>query len=140
MPDPLRNFRFRVEIDGITNAGFTEVSGFDSTTDVIEYREGADPPHIRKIPGLNKVGDVVLKFGLTTDTRLFDWRQEIVDGKITRKSVSVVVLDETGAEAARWRMENAWPSKVDASDFTAKGNDVAINTLTLSCEEVKRTR
>jgi phage tail-like protein len=140
MPDPLRNFRFRVEIDGITDAGFTEVTGFDSTSDVIEYREGNDPPHVRKLPGLTKTGDITLKWGLTDDMRLFDWRQEIIDGLITRKTVYIIVLDETGDEQARWQCDNAWPSKLDPTDLNAKGNDVAINTLTISCEEVRRTR
>lgn len=140
MADPIRNFRFRVELDGITDAGFTEASGFDSTTDVIEYREGKDAAHVRKLPGLTKFGDITLKYGLTEDTRLFDWRQEIIDGDITRKTVYVIALDEQGNEKARWQCDNAWPSKLDPADFNAKGNDVAINTLTITCEEVKRTK
>jgi phage tail-like protein len=140
MPDPIRNFRFNVEIDGISNAGFTEAAGFDATTDVIEYREGKDPPHSKKLPGLNKFGDITLKWGLTTDTQLFDWRQEIIDGKTTRKTVYIVALDEEGVEKARWQCSNAWPSKMAPPDFTAKGNDVAMNALTLTCEEVKRTK
>jgi len=138
--DPIRNFRFRVEMDGITDAGFTEASGFDSTTDVIEYREGKDPAHVRKLPGLTKYGDITLKYGLTEDTRLFDWRQQIIDGDISRRTVYVIALDEQGTERARWQCDNAWPSKLDPADFNAKGNDVAINTLTLTCEEVKRTK
>ena len=140
MADPIRNFRFRVELDGITDAGFTEASGFDSTTDVIEYREGKDAAHVRKLPGLTKFGDITLKYGLTEDTRLFDWRQEIIDGDITRKTVYIIALDEQGNEKARWQCDNAWPSKLDPADFNAKGNDVAINTLTITCEEVKRTK
>ncbi len=140
MADPIRNFRFRVEMDGITDAGFTEASGFDSTTDVIEYREGKDPAHVRKLPGLTKYGDITLKYGLTEDTRLFDWRQQIIDGDISRRTVYVIALDEQGTERARWQCDNAWPSKLDPADFNAKGNDVAINTLTLTCEEVKRTK
>lgn len=140
MADPLRNFRFRIEMDGITDAGFSEASGFDTTSDVIEYREGKDPPHVRKLPGLTKAGDITLKWGLTDDTRLFDWRQDVVDGKIERKTVYIIALDEAGSETARWQCDKAWPSKIDTPDFNAKGNDVAITTLTITCEEVKRTR
>jgi phage tail-like protein len=140
MPDPLRNFRFHVEIDGITDAGFTEASGFDSTSDVIEYREGKDPAHVRKLPGLTKAGDITLKWGLSGDVRLFDWRQEIIEGKVQPKTVYIIAMDETGAEKARWQCFNAWPSKMDPPDFNAKGNDVAINALTLTCEEVKRVK
>ena len=140
MADPLRNFRFRVEIDGIANTGFSEATGFDSTTDVIEYREGTDPTHVRKLPGLTKFGDITLKWGLSDDKQLFDWRQDIIDGKIDRKTLYIIALDEAGDEKARWQCDNAWPSKLDPADFNAKGNDVAINTLTISCQEVKRTR
>jgi phage tail-like protein len=62
-----------------------------------------------------------------------------VDGKIERKTVYIIAYDEDGSEKARWQCDNAWPSKMDAPDFNAKGNDVAINTLTITCEEVKRT-
>lgn len=137
--DPYRNFRFKVEIDGIVQAGFSDVSGFDSTSDVIEYREGTDPTHNRKMPGLTKYGDITLKWGQTDVRELYNWRQQVIDGGIqsARKTVYIVVLDEVGAEKLRWRCENAWPSKIDPPDFSAKGNDVAISTLTLTCEEVK---
>ena len=32
----------------------------------------------------------------------------------------------------------AWPTKYDAPDFNAKGNDVAIDALTLSVERLER--
>ena len=38
--DPYRNFRFRIEIDGVQAAAFSEVTIAATTTDVIEYREG----------------------------------------------------------------------------------------------------
>jgi len=63
--DPLRNFRFRLEIDGITSAGFSEVLIDASTTDVIDYREGTDPPYVRKLSGLTKFGNIILKRGMT---------------------------------------------------------------------------
>ena len=140
MADPLRNFRFRVEIDAISATGFSEATGFDSTSDVIEYREGTDPAHVRKLPGLTKFGDITLKWGLGDDKEMFDWRQEVIDGTISRRTVYVIALDETGTEKARWQCFNAWPSKLDPVDFNAKGNDVGINTLTISCEEVKRVK
>jgi phage tail-like protein len=43
-----------------------------------------------------------------------------------------------GEEKVRWNFFTAWPSKYDAPDLTAKGNDVAIETLTLSCERMER--
>src|SRR5262249_46928705 len=62
--DPLGNFRFRVEIDGVAVAGFSEALVGSATTDVIEYREGTDPMLVRKLPGLSKFDNITLKRGL----------------------------------------------------------------------------
>src|SRR6185503_15924766 len=100
--DPLRNFRFRVGIDGIQQAGFSEVAGFDATVEAIDYREGNDPTHARKLPGLTKFGNVTLKWGVTDSKALHDWHRQIVDGNIQRKNIAIVVLNEGGQDAGRW--------------------------------------
>jgi hypothetical protein len=38
-----------------------------STSPVIEYREGNDPPTTRKLPGLNEFGPLVQATGVTED-------------------------------------------------------------------------
>ena len=45
--DPYKNFNFRVEIDGIAQAGFSECTGLRVEIDVIEYREGGDSSTVR---------------------------------------------------------------------------------------------
>lgn len=138
--DPLRNFRFRLEIGGIQQAGFSECSGFDITVDPIDYREGTEPTHVRKLPGLTKYGNVTLKWGITDSMDLYDWHRDVVNGKIERQTVAIVVQDEKGDDAARWEVVEAWPSKYDPMDLNAKGNDVSIETLELCNEGVTRTQ
>ena len=136
--DPYRNFNFLVEITGITQAGFADCSGFGSSNDPIEYREGGDNKTVRKLPGLTKHSNIVLKWGLTDSHELYDWWIGVVNGQIARKNGSIVVLDVDGSEKVRWNFMNSWPSKYDAPDFTAKGNDVAIDTLELVVEGLTR--
>jgi phage tail-like protein len=136
--DPLRNFRFRLEIGGIGEAHFSEVTGFDITSDVIDYREGDEPTHVRKLPGLTKYGNVTLKRGVTDSMDIYNWHKDIVAGKIRRETVAIVVLDELGGDKARFNIEKAWPSKYDPMDLNAKGNDVSIETLELVNEGVQR--
>jgi phage tail-like protein len=38
----------------------------------------------------------------------------------------------------RWNFYDAWPTKWDGADFTAKGTDVAIETLELAIERLER--
>jgi phage tail-like protein len=136
--NPFLAHNFLVEIDGLTRAGFRECSGLDSAQDAVEYREGNDGPVTRKIPGFNKYSHIVLKRGITDDAELQKWRQQVADGKIQRKNGSIILTDETGAEKMRWNFVNAWPTKWTGPSFNAAGNDVAIETLELVHEGVKK--
>ena len=136
--DPYRNFNFVLEIDGITQAGFSDCTGFGASTDPIEYREGGENKTVRKLPGLTKFNNIMLKWGLTDSRELYDWYREIVDGKINRKNGSIVVRDTEGNEKVRWNFFNAWPTKWDAPDLSAKGNDIAIDSLELAVEGLER--
>lgn len=138
--DPYRNFRFLVEIDGIVQAGFSEVTVPDTSTDVVEYREGNEEPRLRKLSGLNKFGNLTLKWGTTDSLEFFNWRKLVMQGKMkdARKNIAVILMDEEGNPAGRWEFENAWPSKYDPADLNAKGNDVAIEMVEITHEGMKR--
>ena len=138
--DPLRNFRFRVEIDGFQAASFAEVVIEPSTPDVIEYREGAEPSSVRKLPGLTRYGNVTLKRGVTPSLELFNWHRQVAQGDIgnARRRVVIIVADDTGSEIARFVVSEAWPVKYDPGDLNAKGNEVFIELLELVNEGVER--
>ena len=140
--DPYRNFRFRIEIDGITQAGFNECAFADSSTEPVEYREGTDPTHPRKLSGQTKYGNVTLKWGITDSTELWDWYQAVVQlGALgNRKNLSITLIDEAGADKSRWELVEAWPTKYDPTDFNAKGNDVAIESLEIVTESYTRVK
>jgi len=138
--DPLRNFRYRLEIDGIQQAGFSEVAIAETTTEAVEYREGNEPSHVRKLSALTKYGNITLKNGVTDSLELWKWHKSIVDGQImsNRKKVGIIVIDEAGNDKARFVVSEAWPVKYDPSDLNAKGNEVFIETLELANEGIER--
>ena len=140
--DPYKNFRFLVEIDGIVQAGFSEVTIPDSTQEPIEYREGNMPPTAMKQPGLIKYGNVSLKWGITDSLDLYNWRKQVEDGKTkdARKNMAIILLDEEGNPVSRWEFSEAWPSKYDAPDLNATGNEIAIENLEIVHEGMKRTQ
>lgn len=138
--DPYRNFNFVVEIDGIQQAGFTDCSGFGASTDPIEYREGGENTTVRKMPGVTKYPNIILKWGITDSRELYEWYRDVVKGKVERRTGSIVLYDIDGiSEKVRWDFVNAWPTKWDGPDFSAKGNDIAIETLELAHEGIERT-
>lgn len=140
-PDPYRNFNFRVEIDGISQASFSECSGLDATTDPIEYREGGDNTTVRKLPGKTTYADITLKSGLTDSDELWQWRKSVIDGNVQRKNGSIVVYDlanDPEQEVARWNFVRAWPTKWEGPSFEAAGNDVAVESFTIVHEGIER--
>jgi phage tail-like protein len=136
--DPYKNFNFRVEIDGIALAGFSECIGLRVEIDVIEYREGGDPSTVRKLPGLSKVGDITLKRGITASKELHEWLDSVSHGVANRKNGFIVLLDDARQPVVRWKFINAFPRKWEGPNLDAKGNDVAIESLTLCCEGLER--
>jgi len=136
--DPFASQNFLLEIQGITKGGFSECTGLNAETNVIEYREGSDDIFPRKLPGLSKFGNVTLKTGLTTDNSLFAWHQDVMEGNITRQNVSIIVLDESRKEQVRYNLVNAWPSKYTAPDLKANANEIAIEAIEIAHEGVKK--
>ncbi|MGR9087499.1 MAG: phage tail protein [Gammaproteobacteria bacterium] len=132
--DPYRVYKYKVEIDGITRGGFREASGLDSSQDPIEYREGTDELHAKKLPGLNKSSNITLKWGVTDDAQLWEWRKKSIDGKVERKNGSIVLYNDAGEEKIRWNFVEAWPTKWTGPSFNATGNEVAIETLEIAHE------
>jgi phage tail-like protein len=131
-PSILSNFRFRVEIDGITQAGFSEVQVAETAIEAIEYREGNEPTHVRKLPGLTKYGNVTLKWGATTSNELFNWWKAGADGQVQRRQMVVSLLDEQKKVVKRWLMRNVWPVRYAVSPLVAVDGRVAV-TETLEC-------
>ena len=136
--DPFASFNFKLEIEGITVAGFSEVTGLNQESNVIDYREGQEGITPRKLPGLNKFGNITLKRGISPDLSVYNWRKAVTDGDIERRNASVVLHNEKHEEVVRWNLVNAWPSKYVGPDLKANANEVAIETVELTHEGVER--
>ena len=140
--DPLRNFRYRLEIDGIVQAGFSEVAIGDASNDPIEYREGNEITTVRKLKGLNKYGNITLKWGLTDSVELSNWHRMVVDDatplSAARRTVVIRIQNEAGEDKAAYEITRAWPTKYNPTDLNGKGNEVAIESLELANEGIRR--
>lgn len=136
--DPYRTFNFRVEIDGTTVAGFRECSGLNFTTDPVEYREGTDVAlSPRKLPGLRKFANLMLKRGFTQDKALWTWYKNILNGTDDRRNGSIVLQDEQHNDVLRWEFEAGWITRWEGPTFNATSNDVAIESIELVVERVE---
>lgn len=140
--DPYRGFKYRVEIDGIRAAAFSEATIPDTTTESVEYREGTDPNYSRVLSGLTKYGSLTLKKGITDSMDLYDWRKLVEEkgAASARKNISLILIDEESEDKCRWNIYNAWPTKYENSGFSASSNEVAIETLEIILEYMQRLK
>lgn len=132
--DPFTVSRFRVEIDGLTASAFSECSGLVSETEVLEYCSGSDRGSTRKLPGLRKFANIVLKRGITADRQLWDWYKSVLDGAPKRRNGAIVLLDDAGQDILRWNFREGWPVKYEGPSLNASSSDVAIETLEIAHE------
>lgn len=132
--DPLKNYSFLVEIDGIASAAFKSVSGLAAEAEVIEHREGGNLSSSRKFPGRVRYPNVTLTRGITTSHDLWDWWQTVVDGRLERRDVAVVLLDDSRTPVLRWLLHDAWIARIEGPTLEAGGKELAIESIELAHE------
>lgn len=89
----------------------------------------ADNYHVRKRPGRVKYGNITLRGAAgSTDPAVLEWLQ----GGAQRKSVSIIFMDTTGKETARYNLFECWPVSFSATE--------AIEKIEIAVEKVERAR
>jgi phage tail-like protein len=138
------NYHFLLELQGIISdtkiivGGFKSVSGMDSQTEVVEFKQGNDKV-VRKKPGRTTYSNIVLERGYTATDDLWQWRKNIEDGKIDRRAGSIIILDQDGStEVARYNFFEAWPCKWNVPDMNADSSAMAIEKVEIAVERVER--
>ena len=135
--DHIANCKFKVEIEGVTQGAFMEVDGLESTTEVEEFVDG-DDLLLRKRPGRTSYSNIILKRGFTwPNDELWQWRKKVVDGKIERKSGSIIICGDNGSVIMRYNFFEAWPCRWRSSMLHGMGNSTITEELELVVEKIE---
>lgn len=70
--DPLRNFKFQIEVvhknpvltNAVAQMGFTSVDGFSQSTEMVPYREGGWNTNPHKLPGMSDFAPLTMTSGV----------------------------------------------------------------------------
>lgn len=142
--NPLPGFRFAVAFaesqlpagalaqGGVTSivAGFSEVSGLDSSIDIHEYKEGGRNDFVHKFATRVSFGNLTFKRGAVVTQELWSWYDRVRRGSYgLRRSILVAHLDETGVAAIVWYVNRALPSKYVGPSFNASQSSSAVESL-----------
>lgn len=129
--DPLRGFRFLLEIEGITSGGFTRVKGLSREVKHESYREGGVNDYEHKLVTQVSYPVVVLERGLALDD-LWKWALAVADGEVKRKTIWIRLQNEANEKMWAWQIEYALPVKWSASDLDAQSSPVVMESLELA--------
>lgn len=141
---PYVQFNFLVNLgtgdDTGVDAGFQEVSGLQTSVDVIEYRNGNSKINAPiKLTGLNRVGNVTLKRGLIGTLSLYQWLDDIRNGGNAGLRTVTISLQDEGhtSNVMQWRLINARIVKHSSGPLNARGQDVAMEEIEIAFERLE---
>ena len=129
--DPYLTFSFLVEIEGVTVAGFSEVSGIQLEVETEEYHEGGINDFAHHLTKTARYPNLSLKRGLVDSSVLWEWQSEVSQGRVQTRNIHIVLLDEARDEKWRWRCLQAYPVKWIGPDFRASDANASIESLEL---------
>lgn len=141
-----KRFKFLVEIDGVTYAGFRTCSELSGELAKVEQWEGgaltADTS-----PGRLTFTDITLERGATQDTELKEWWEQTVKASSNsglvepnyKRNADIVQQDRDNSTLRRWRLTDAWPTKFIYGDWDNEADENVVESITLTfkyCDEV----
>lgn len=136
--DPYGAYRFELLIDDIAAGGFSECSGLATGMEPVEYHEGGVNDHVHKFPGFARQSNIVLRRG-SVDAELSHWYERTIDGAVQPRAGSIRVYDESGGEVVmEWRFQGAFPCRWVGPELNAAESRVAVETLELCHDGLRR--
>jgi phage tail-like protein len=135
----LGSHRFFVALDGAAPVdGFTTVSAIISVTEAITFKHGMDP-WIRKAAGRVHWEDVTFERVYCADDAFAMWREDLVNGKANRKSITVEFQDAAAVTKKTYQLMNCFPVRWELPGLDATGSNSAIERITVCVESVIAT-
>ena len=131
------NLFFSVQFDEDTSATFQEVELLHCHIQSVEYRHGNNPIFYPiKMPGLGRVGNVVLRKGILSNAaRFWDWYKEITLKKIKADHITVHLMNEEGARMLTWTLNQVWPTKVSDPEELLDG-EAGVESMEVAFERL----
>jgi len=147
--DPYKNFKFRIKWNGKYVAGISKISPLKRSTEVIEYRDGANSNNIQKMPGFTKYEPITLERGVTHDTEFENWANQVfnlsggkgleMSLKNFRRDIVLEMFNEAGMLVISYLIHKCWISEYCAlPDLDANSFEIAIEKITLENEGWER--
>lgn len=124
-------FRFKVTVEGINFAAFTEFTLPSLQVETVDVKEGGQNTYVHKLPVRVNVGTAKLRNGVTGDLDLLKWYMQVLNGDLenARRQVSVIMYDEYRRPLITWNFRDAYPVKWTGPTLKSDTSGTAIEEI-----------
>ena len=146
--EPLKAFRFLVELDGkkVAVAAFTGFSGVQMEVDTLQVRSGNDIRGVQEyVPTMTRFAPVTLTKGVVGDDEFLDWLFSVAASPNAgpksgggRRTLNVVALDDKGNRGVTWTLYNAMPIRYQLTPMDGGRSEVLSESITFAITGVER--
>jgi phage tail-like protein len=130
--DPYQGCNFTIEIEGLLVGGFSECSGLEVETELVEYHEGGVNDYVHRFAGRTRSAPLVLRRGITVADGLWRWYQMTAAGQVVRRNGTIFLLEGAYGAGLHWNFKEAFPYKWTGPDLRADASSVAFESIELS--------
>ncbi len=145
--NPLRAFRFLVEVDGDAVGAFTQFSGIRMEVRTIEARSGNDRRGVLDaVPVLTRFEPVTLTKGVIGNNDFLNWIFAAAasvnsgpTGVRLYRTINVIALDDAGNRGVIWSLKDAMPVRYELSPMDSTRSEVLSESVTFAVGGMERT-
>ncbi|MBR6040951.1 MAG: phage tail protein [Clostridia bacterium] len=145
--EPLKSFRFLVEVDGDAVGAFTQFSGIKMEVQTITARSGSDLRGVQDIvPVMTRFEPVTLTKGVIGDNAFLNWIFAAAASTHTGptgvnlfRTINVIALDDAGNRGVIWSLKDAMPIRYELSPMDSTRGEVLSESVTFAVHGMERT-
>ena len=139
MPPDITAARFGISVDGQQIGAFSDLAGITTEVETVDYMSSGDESvFLNRFAGLRKRISVrlVRPRGATTSIRTWHEAAKVNPGRVSKKVT--LSLHDADKPAARYALENAWPSNIEIGGLKGDASTSTMETVTMTCEFIQR--
>jgi phage tail-like protein len=141
MPSPITAARFELSVDGHSLGSFSELAGIATEVETVDYVPSGESETVflNRVAGVRKPLSVRLVRFRSANPSIRTWYEaaKVNPGRLPRK-VAMHVVDAADKPAARYSLENAWPSRIEIGGLKGNPATSMMETVTMTCEFIRR--
>lgn len=129
--DPVFDFNYLIEIDGLLTGGFSKVEGLGSRIEVEQIQDGGSFAPRQQL-GHTTWDNLVLTHGVVELDTLWNWYESTARGIIKRKNGTIILLDRKQVPVTQWNFKDGIPISWSGPSLDATSGQVAVERIEIA--------